>query len=269
VDVLAIRDAIRSLLRHIFSGSILFEHDPEEICFWLSSLPTSARSLDAETPDGTRLLNEQTAVNSFLDDCIQLCLKKPYGYVEELSTASTGSTSVSNDQGGADTPSPLLATVIEQISSRFVANLCPSDTMAIVSFVRKLLVRLAGKKSSLKLLTHVSEKLASLPVGAVFAKKHTIVGYGIAQEIKILKNYLLLLGDPAAPMSLQGTPSSTVSDFADQVESIPIRMTNYCFLRFCSAYQCLQPRQTRCVRVQPLNLLTVCAASTLPSRRSL
>jgi nucleolar pre-ribosomal-associated protein 1 len=208
-------------------------------------------------------------VNSFLDDCIQLCLKKPYGYVEELATASSGSTSVSDDQGGANTPSPLLAAVIEQISSRFAASLCPSDAMAIISFVRRLLVRLAGKQGSLELSTHVSEKLASLPVGEVFAKKHTIVGYGITQEIKILKNYLLLFGDPAAPMSLTGTPSSTVSDFLDQVESIPIRMTSYCFLRVCSAHQCLQPRQTRCVRVQPLSLLTLCAASTLPSRRSL
>ncbi|KAI0254170.1 ribosome 60S biogenesis N-terminal-domain-containing protein [Lactifluus subvellereus] len=226
IDVIAIRDAIRSLLRHILSGSILFEHDPEEIYFWLSSLPTSARSLDAETPDGTPLLNEQTAVINFLDDCIQLCLKTPYGYIEELAPPSSDSTTISDHQGGNTPPSPLLATVIEQISTRFVASLCPSDTLAIVSFVRRLLVRLSGKQGSLDLLVCLSGKLDSLPVGEVFAEKHAIVGSAVAQEIKILKNYLLFLREPATPMSPPGSPASAVTDFLDRIENIPIPTSN-------------------------------------------
>jgi nucleolar pre-ribosomal-associated protein 1 len=225
------------LLQHILSGSILFEHDPEEVYFWLSSLPTGARSLDAETPDGTRLLNEQTAVINFLDDCIHLCLKSPYSYIEELAAASSDSTTISGYRGGTDVPSPLLATAIDQFLSKFAAGLCPSDALAVVSFMRRLLVRLLGKQGSLELLVRLSEKLASIPVGEVFAEKHAIVGYGVVQEIKILKHYILLLGDSATPLSLPGSPSSAVVDFLDRIENISIRMTHHCFHRVCSTHR--------------------------------
>ncbi|KAH9963282.1 ribosome 60S biogenesis N-terminal-domain-containing protein [Russula dissimulans] len=222
VDIAAIRDAIRSLVRHILSGSILFEHDPDEVYFWLSSLPVGLRPPDAETPDGTPLLNEQLAVVNFLDDCIQLCLKAPYGYIEGLHTSNSDSATAKIHQLGGNALSPLLATVMEQLTSRSAAGLCPSDVLAIVSFVRRLLVRLSGKKESLRLLVHLSGKLASLPIAEVLGEDHSIVAKAVTQEIAIAKNYLRLLGDPTASVSIPEKPSSAISDFLDRIENMDL-----------------------------------------------
>ena len=130
---------------------------PEESPFLaISSLPIGARPFDAESSEGTLLSNERAAVVNFLDDCVQLCLKAPYGYIEELSNSSSEITTANGYQPGGSTPSPLLATVIEQISSKITTTLSPSDTLAIVSFARRLIVRLAGKMEGLGLLVRLS-----------------------------------------------------------------------------------------------------------------
>lgn len=221
-------------MQHIFSGSILFEHDPEEVHSWLSSLPIGARPLDAESPDGTLLFNERAAVVNFLDNCIQLCLKAPYGYIEELSKFDSETITASGYQPGGNTPSPLLATVIEQILSKITTSFSPSDTLAIVSFARRLIVRLAGKTEGLGLMVRLSERLVSLPVGEILKENH-VVAKAVADEIAMLKNYLMLLGDPAAPMPVLGHPSSpAVVDFLDRIENASLR-TSPCFLYNCSA----------------------------------
>ena len=236
VDITAIRDAIRSLVQHIFSGSILFEHDPEEVHFWLSSLPIGARPFDAKSPESTLLSNERAAVVNFLDDCVQLCLKGPYDYIEELSYSISETTTANGYQPGGNTTSPLLATVIEQILSKIMISLSPSDTLAIVSFARRLIVRLAGKMEGLGLLIRLSEKLVSLPASEILVENH-VVANAVAQEITMLKNYLTLLGDPAAPMPVLESPSSpAVADFLDRVENTTLR-TTLCFLYTCSAKQ--------------------------------
>jgi len=197
-------------------------------------LPIGARSFDAESPEGTLLFNERAAVVNFLDDCVQLCLKAPYGYIEELSNFSSETTTANGYQPGGNTPSPLLATVIEQISSKITTSLSPSDTLAIVSFARRLIVRLAGKMEGLGLLVRLSETLVSLPVSEILEENH-VVANAVAKEIMMLKNYLTLLGDPAAPTPVLESPSSTaVADFLDQVENTPLR-TTLCFLYTCSA----------------------------------
>ena len=221
--MVAIRDEIRSLVRHVLSESILFEHDPEEIYFWLSSLPIGVRPLDAETPDGTPLLNEQTAVVNFLDDCIHLCLRVPYGYIEELHATSSDPTAASTYQHRESFFSPLLATVMEQIPSKFATSLIPSDMLAIMSFTRRLLVRLAGKRENLGLLVRLSEKLASLPP----LEGHATIAKAVAQEVTILKNTLFLLGNAATDISLPGSPPSAVADFLDRIENTPLRTTPY------------------------------------------
>ena len=199
-------------------------------------MPIGARLLDAESPEATLLINERAAVVNFVDDCVQLCLKAPYGYIEELSNSNSETTTVNGYQPGGNTPSPLLATVIEQISSKITTSLSPSDTLAIVSFARRLIVRLAGKMEGLGLLIRLSEKLVSLPVSEILEENHVIEN-AVAQEITILKNYITLLGDPAAPMPVLESPSSpAVDDFLDRVENTSIR-TTLCFLYTCSANQ--------------------------------
>jgi nucleolar pre-ribosomal-associated protein 1 len=229
VDVMAIRDEIRSLVRHVLSECILFEHDPEEIYFWLSSLPIGLRPLGAETPAGTPLSNEQAAVVNFLDDCIHLCLRAPYGFIEGLHAASSDPTAASSYQHGAYSLSPLLATIMEQLSSIFATSHLPSDMLAIISFTRRLLVRLSGKRENLGLLVRLSEKLTSLPVGEILLEDHAIIAKAITQEITILKNTLLLLDNPATHMSLPGNSPSTVADFLDRIENTPLRTMSYSF----------------------------------------
>ena len=222
-------------MQHIFCESILFEHDPEEVHLWLSSLPIGARPFEAESHEGILLFNERDSVVNFLDDCVQLCLKAPYGYIEELSNSSSETTTASGYQPGGNTLSPLLATVVEQILSK-ITSLSPSDTLAIVSFARRLVVRLTGKTEGLGLLVRLSEKLVSLPVGEI-SEENRVVANAVTQEITILKSYLTLLSDPAAPMPVLESPSSpAVADFLGRVENKSLR-TTLCFLYTCSANQ--------------------------------
>lgn len=81
---MAIRSATAVLLQHSLSSSLLFQHDPDELVLWLRSLPSTARPVDAQAPDGTSLTDERDAVISFLDECAQLCAKIPYRFLEEL-----------------------------------------------------------------------------------------------------------------------------------------------------------------------------------------
>ncbi|KAH9180077.1 ribosome 60S biogenesis N-terminal-domain-containing protein [Lactarius sanguifluus] len=227
IGVVAVRDVIGTLLRRLFSESILFEHDPEEVYFWLSSLPIGARSKGAGAPDETPLLDEQTTIINFLDDCIQLGLKMPYGYIEEVTVLSRGSTANNDYQDGGNAPSPLLATIMEQVFARVSANILhPLDVLAIVSFVRKLLVRLSGKQGSIVPLVHFSERLASLPFDDDLTEEHAAVRRAVAREIITLKNYLLLLRDPTAITSPHGSSSSSVADYLDRIENVPIPTSN-------------------------------------------
>jgi hypothetical protein len=73
---------------------------------------------------------------------------------------------------------------------------------------------------SLGLLIYLSEKLVSLPVSMISEGNHA---KAVAQEITILKNYLILLGDPAAPIPVPESPSPAVTAFLDQVENASLR----------------------------------------------
>ncbi len=201
-------------------------------------MPIGARPgpFDVENLEGTLLFNERAAVVNFLDDCVQLCLKAPYGYIEELSNFSSEVSTANGYQPGGNTLSPLLATVIEQILSKITTSLSPPDTLAIVSFARRLIVRLAGKMEGLGLLVRLSGKLVSLPVSEIL-EENQVVANAVAQEVTILKNHLTLMGDPAAPMPVLECPSSpAVADLLDRVENTSLR-TALCFLYTCSANQ--------------------------------
>jgi nucleolar pre-ribosomal-associated protein 1 len=251
VNITAVRDAIRSLLQHIFSGSILFEHDPEEIYFWLSSLPIGARPLDAKSPEHSPLLNEQVAVVNFLDDCVQLCLKAPYGYIEEIRFPNSKAIAGRNDL------SPLLATVLEQISYRMVAS--PLDSLSVVSFARRLLVRLSGKMECLGNLICLSMILKFLPISEVLVENHEVVAQAVRQEITMMENYLELLCDPTLFIPVRGSPSSAVADFLDRIENTSHR-TTLCFLLICPANQRIQRHRALSAGIWPSSSLTVCAS---------
>ncbi|TRM62838.1 ribosome 60S biogenesis N-terminal-domain-containing protein [Schizophyllum amplum] len=130
--LLATRIALRDLTCHLLAQSILFQETPHEPSLWLACLPSYTRLEDTQAPDGTPLTSELDAVVTFLDDCVQRCLKTPYRYMDDL-RGLMGSDS-------AELPSALLATVLEQARHK---TLSPSDTLAVATFVRRLLIRLS------------------------------------------------------------------------------------------------------------------------------
>jgi len=60
------------------------EYDPHESDLWLKALPTMRPLDDEEVTDGGPLRDEAEAVITFLDDCVQRCIKTPYRYLEDV-----------------------------------------------------------------------------------------------------------------------------------------------------------------------------------------
>lgn len=183
---MAIRSATAVLLQHSLSSSLLFQHDPDELVLWLRSLPSTARPVDAQAPDGTSLTDERDAVISFLDECAQLCAKIPYRFLEELrSLASEGKVEDVDIDGGdhgagvADNktlPSPLLITISEQLIAKLKGkHLSPSSALAVIAFVRKLVCHLISKTCHLDWLVSYVRRLRrdAFPL-AVFPEHHSI-----------------------------------------------------------------------------------------------
>ncbi|KAH9929923.1 uncharacterized protein BXZ73DRAFT_101986 [Epithele typhae] len=120
----AVRAAIVALIRYIFAPGVLFRHDPDEIALWLEYLPRTRRAPGPQSRDGT-----------------------PYKYVEDLrQAAGAGSIGPCLDA----VPSPLLATVVEQLGAKFgVQRLAPADAPVPFSFARKLIRAYANRMSVL------------------------------------------------------------------------------------------------------------------------
>ncbi|KZS90936.1 hypothetical protein SISNIDRAFT_487949 [Sistotremastrum niveocremeum HHB9708] len=180
-----LRDASYDLLRSILANSILFEHDPEELGIWLEVLPTSRPSPatnDAQISGGGEAGGMEDVLE-MLDDCILRCMKTPYRYIEESLSATRSSPhsphsppSLSNAMDVDDVPdvdaeetryqpnelpSPLLLTLLEQLTTRISKRLIsPSSIIALVSFVRQLVVLILGKQPSLVFAQNVHERLA-------------------------------------------------------------------------------------------------------------
>ncbi|KAF8219132.1 hypothetical protein L208DRAFT_1448990 [Tricholoma matsutake] len=216
-DVPAIRTALCELLQHVLAESIMFQEEPDEPHLWLLSLPTSRRAADTESRDGASLTDEADSVITFLDECIQRCLKTPYRYLEELYAISK--TTDSDNQGIDACPSPLLLTVLEQLSVKVEKkSLSPSDVLALTTFMRKLVLRLMTKLQSLKILLAVAAKVDDmLSVDRLFTD-YPIVTSAIRREVALLWACLQPSLDPPVP---SGPAVREVQDFLAQVEQLP------------------------------------------------
>lgn len=85
---------------------------------------------------------------TFLEDCIQRCLKTPYRYFEDMQKLPASHSPSSSGELNADVyPSPLVITLVEQLEAKLKIGglLTPSDVLAIVSFLRKLVFRLSSR----------------------------------------------------------------------------------------------------------------------------
>ncbi|THH13851.1 hypothetical protein EW146_g6413 [Bondarzewia mesenterica] len=220
----AIRGAIETLVRHVLSESILFQHDPDEVYLWLSSLPVMTRAPGAEAPDGAALMDESEAVVSFLDDAIQRCTKTPYRYLENLD-ALVPST---DDDPGHDSQrsdahlSPLIMTVAEQFAYKVTGNhLSPSDMLAIVSFVCKLIFKMAGKQQNLRYVNALADLIASSLPNDRLLPDYPIVKQAVLREVSVMQTYLYSFqGAVVSPPD--EAENTAVQEFLQQVEGLPL-----------------------------------------------
>ncbi|KAM5540626.1 hypothetical protein V8D89_005657 [Ganoderma adspersum] len=221
----AIRTAIVALLRHILAPGVLFQHDADEIALWLDSLPLTKRAVGAQSPDGSPLTDEGDSVIPFLDDCVQRCVKTPYKYVEEMQAMYASSrlsgvdVSLSIGQRPDTFPSPLLAAVVEQLGAKLRGKLLsPSDTLALFSFMRKLLLRITSKSADLALPQAFVAKIAMLVEDELFPG-FPAMREAIDREVALLVSSMGQLRNPlAAPC--QGT-SPAIQAFLERVELLP------------------------------------------------
>ncbi|KAH7927036.1 hypothetical protein BV22DRAFT_1103957 [Leucogyrophana mollusca] len=218
-QIRAVRTTLRSLLCRILSESIVFQEDTEEANLWLASLSSTRRGPGSESPDGAPLTDEAEGVATFLDDCVQRCLKTPYRYFEsmqDLLLQVTASSQIDSEDSIPEhtdpLPSPLLMTVLEQLDAKLTMKLMsPSDILAIFTFIRKLIFKLSSKQQDLRLLLAISDKLASIaPVDGF-----STVTASVQRELSILR---VSLGVPQEYQEL--SISEPVQEFLRQIEKI-------------------------------------------------
>lgn len=221
----AIRTAISSLLRHVLSQSILFQEDPHESDLWLKALPTMRPSNEEETTDGGPLWDEAEAVITFLDDCVQRCLKTPYRYLEGVrSLAKTLTSNSASEQNYSFEmyPSSLLMTVLKQLEAK-VANklLVPSHVLGIVSFIRKLLFYLSSKQLDLKFLHAVAVGIDETLRTERLFEGFPIFSSAIRREVGMLHTSLAFQRSSSNSSTIKN--STEVQIYLDRAEQVPIR----------------------------------------------
>ncbi|KAI0751700.1 ribosome 60S biogenesis N-terminal-domain-containing protein [Daedaleopsis nitida] len=232
----AVRSAIVALLRHILSPGVLFQHDPDEISLWLDSLPLTRRAPGTRAPDGAPLTDEGDSVIPFLDDCVQRCVKTPYKYVEELQALHSAhhalepgmrergehqtavSSASSIGQRPEVFPSPLLTTVVEQLGAKLKGKLLsPSDALALFSFVRQLLLRLASKSADLVLCKALLGRISMLVEGQTHFPEYAVIEGAIRREVALLTSSIKQLQHPVA-VTPPPTSTPAVPEYLDRLE---------------------------------------------------
>ena len=225
--VRALRSTLKELLQHVLSESVLFQEDPNEVEIWLSALPFHSvrRGQGTEAPDGAPLTDEVNAVVAFLDDCAQRCLKTPYRYMEAMA-ALVQSSSTSDIHRGESFASPLLMTVVEQVTAKVNGRLmAPSGALAVFTFIRRLLVMLAAKQDDAQyrnLLAVLDQLDSSVAAEHPFPDQPSIC-FGIKREMSIARACLRHLRDDSCSRGTEGPSDKTIATFLGHIEQIPVR----------------------------------------------
>lgn len=181
----------------MLSRSVAFEHDSDEVKIWLNALPALRRSKSAKAPDETPLTDELSAIISFVDECLLRCLKTPYHYLEGVLDLCYGSARGSSSQhaefeeGAARSPyfapSPLLATAFEQFSAKRSKGLISaSDTLALITYLRRVLTCLVGKQPENAAGVRLLEAFKSIVQGLTFSSNETSIQIAVARELRLL-----------------------------------------------------------------------------------
>jgi nucleolar pre-ribosomal-associated protein 1 len=209
-DVQAIKFGLASLIQRQLGETLLFQHRPEEVKVWLSALDLVSR---IRFPSVTDYDND--SLITFVDDCVQRCLKTPYRYLDEwehLMTSAKTNTLQSTTQC-----SPLLMTVLEQIHAKIAgSHLSPSAVMTVTCFIREVVFALATANFDLAPLKECAQRVeksvsmlspSSLDSGLAAATK---------REIDILVTSVTYMCDGPAD-HLLGDSDHDVEPFLDHV----------------------------------------------------
>ncbi|KAL0948883.1 hypothetical protein HGRIS_008999 [Hohenbuehelia grisea] len=236
----AIRHTLHSIIARFLAKSILFqtsgsstlsaEAKEAEPSVWLQSLPTMQRAKATEAPDGATLTDERESVVAFLDDCVSRCLKKAYAYMEDMQQLVGGAEVVGASQLTA-LPSPLSMTVVEQLKAKLEHDLLtPSDVLAIVTFLRKLVLRLMGVLPDLvflrKYVVRIDAALQDVTNANSAFKKYPGIRFAVKRELHLMHVSIDHICGTPIPESPAQT-SSEVESFLLQVEDLLIPSTKH------------------------------------------
>ncbi|KAJ6508841.1 ribosome 60S biogenesis N-terminal-domain-containing protein [Mycena sanguinolenta] len=212
----ALRKTLSGLLVHLLSESIIFQSNPEEPFLWLSALPTTRPSGCEPLPEDLSLADEAAAVISFLDDCIQRCLRTPYKYIEDLQAQHGAGTQKPTPD---NLPSPLVMAVLEQLSAKMASKQAsPSNVFALAMFLRRLVLRLSSVQRDLVFLKHIAAKVDET-LGPHPPSQWPVVSNAIRREMKIMRSYL---PSNHCPPNQKNAPSPQLAEFLDRIADRPI-----------------------------------------------
>ncbi|KAF5309185.1 hypothetical protein D9619_012740 [Psilocybe cf. subviscida] len=210
----AIRVAVVALIQHILSQSILFQEDRQEPSLWVDAFPARQANTD-------RLRGEVEGVLSFIDDCVQRCLKTPYRYIEALhALAQQSSADTAIAERLDELPSPLVMAVIEQFDAQSKNNsLQPHQCLGVVAFIRKLLVNLAKKTADLCFIYAYAHKIDEILLSQQRLSESQSTASAIRREMDILYASLSF-SSFATPMVAGESPE--LSSYLNVAEQTPI-----------------------------------------------
>lgn len=217
------------LAQDLLARSVLFEHDARETSIWIDALPSAiSRAKDASAPDGTPLTSEFEGVLSFLDDCILRCQKTPYRYLEESLTICFGNdASIRIPQTAS---SPLLATVLEQLLAKDSKSLISlSDTLAIVTYLRKVLISLIGKQPDVSCTIRTLERVVDVYRNLSGVNRSLSISKAFKRETRLLHRVAQALG--GGPYVIDSGPVRATTAELDQfLEGIELAIPSTSYL---------------------------------------
>jgi hypothetical protein len=231
--------AVSSLLTSILRPTLLFQHDPTELGLWLDALPVGIRAPGTESPDDAPLKDEKSPVLAFFEECLMRCGRTPHRYLEELDTifarnSSSISTSdsaveITVQQEGNTVPriSPVMVVCLEQLAAKVKCSLLEaSDILAIVTFIRKVIVAVIGKQSSPELCSVFISRLEKILGQVGVAPEYPVMTAAWKSECLLLKACVSQCRSTRGEMELTGGMnadigiSKTVDSFLEQIETI-------------------------------------------------
>jgi len=225
-----VRGAATSLAGTMLARSVLFEHDAIEPVAWLDALPAIKRSPGTQGPDGTLLVDELPCVASFLDECASRCLKTPYHYLESTldlcyspDMGLHASESNSRSRPPQFAPSPLLGTVFEQFVTKQNKQLfSASETLAIVTYLRKVLVGLVGKQPDVACTVRIHGAFCTLIRQTRIPANASSIASVLARELRFAQHIVsALLPDDHGPIVNHPFQNNrdAVTSFLEAIES--------------------------------------------------